>query len=243
MMKKGETPLPAYYRLQTAIQDKIESGRWKPGEPIATERGLAETHQVSIGTVKKALLNLVHEGYLYRVQGKGTFVAGTTLRRESLRYYRLMERFSGPEIELKVRFMKLKRVKGAEPARTFLKTEGNQNLFALERLFFSGNTSLIYNISYLPEGLFSGLDQIPQARFETTPLYLLLEEKYRLPTLYNRELFSAAIAEPPLAGILRVKKGTPLLHIEMLAYTYRDTPYEYRRAYCLTRRRRVFRKI
>ncbi len=243
MMKKTETPFPAYYRLQIGIRNEIESGRWKPGEIIPTEKVLAETHKVSIGTVKKALLNLVFEGYLFRVQGKGTFVAGTTLGRESLRYYRLFEHFFASEIELKVHFMKVKRLKAVEPAGTFLNIQENQNLFELQRLFFSGKTSLIYNISYLPEHLFNGLDQIPQRYFETIPLYLLLEERYRLPTLYNRELFSSIVAEPPLTGILKVKRGTPLLNIEMLAYTYKDTPYEYRQAYCLTGHQRVFREI
>ncbi len=243
MMKKVETPVPAYYRLQAAIQNEIESGRWKPGEIIPAERVLAEKHAVSIGTVKKALLNLVHEGYLHRVQGKGTFVAGTTLRRESLRYYRLIEHFTDREIELKVHFIKLNRVKAAEPASTYLRTPRNQNLFELQRVFFSGKISLIYNISYLPEHLFRGLDLIPQTRFETTPLYLLLEEEYRLPTLYNRELFSATVAASPLTGMLKIEKGTPLLHIEMLAYTYKDIPYEYRQAYCLTTPQKVFREI
>ena len=243
MIKKAEAPLPAYYRLQVGIRNKIESSCWKPGEIIPTERVLAETHKVSIGTVKKALLNLVHEGYLYRVQGKGTFVAGTTIRRENLRYYRLIEHFGGSETEFKVHFMKLKLVKASEPAGRFLEIQKNQKLFELQRIFFSGKTSLIYNISYLPEYLFKDLDQIPQALFETTPLYLLLEEKYRLPTLFNRELFSATLAKPPLTGILKVRNGTPLLHIEMLAYTYKNTPYEYRQAHCLTEPQKVFREI
>ncbi len=83
MKKTDGLPIPAYYRLQMTILEDIEKGRWRPGECIPAERSLAELHNISIGTVKKALLNLVHEGYLHRIQGKGTFVAGTTLRRES----------------------------------------------------------------------------------------------------------------------------------------------------------------
>ena len=90
-------PTPAYYKLQMMLQKEIENGRWVPGQAIPPERALAESHQLSVGTVKKAILNLVNQGYLYRIQGKGTFVAGMTLQPESLRYYRFLEDFSDEE--------------------------------------------------------------------------------------------------------------------------------------------------
>ena len=93
-------PTPAYFKLQMMLQEEIENGRWAPGQAIPTERALAEAHQLSVGTVKKAILNLVNEGYLYRIQGKGTFVAGMTLQPESLRYYRFLEDFTDKEVEL-----------------------------------------------------------------------------------------------------------------------------------------------
>lgn len=41
---------------------------------IPSERTLWETHEVSRGTVRKAVDALVEEGLLERVQGRGTFV-------------------------------------------------------------------------------------------------------------------------------------------------------------------------
>ena len=111
MKKINSDPTPVYYKLQKILQNEIESGRWSPGEKISPERSLAELHRVSINTVKKAILNLVHEGYLYRIQGKGTFVAGTALRSESLRYYRLLRDFKDDEAHLKVKLLKLRTIK------------------------------------------------------------------------------------------------------------------------------------
>jgi DNA-binding GntR family transcriptional regulator len=34
-----------------------------------------------------------------------------------------------------------------------------------------------------------------------------------------------------------------VLLIEMLSYTYRQTPYEYRKSYCLTDKRAIYREI
>jgi GntR family transcriptional regulator len=69
-----------------------------------------------------------------------------------------------------------------------------------------------------------------------------LEQSYGLPTIYNRELISVASADARVAKSLNVKQKAPLLFIEMLAYTYQDKPYEYRKSYCLTDSKKVFRE-
>jgi GntR family transcriptional regulator len=242
MRKNTPLPIPAYFRMQTVVREEIEKGRWKPGEAIPTERALAEEHRISIGTVKKALLNLTHEGYLYRIQGKGTFVAGT-ITRENLRYYRLVEHFGGIEAAMKIRFLSLTSVKCPEAARTCLGIGQKQPAFELRRLFIFNQRPVIYNISYLPEALFKNLGRLPETLFETTPLYIALENHYGLPTLHNQELFNAVPAGEEVAAILDVPKETPVLHIEMISFTYKDKPYEYRQAYCLTTRQKVFREI
>ena len=242
MVKKADAPLPVYYRLQVNIRNEIESGRWKPGEIIPTERILAETHKVSIGTVKKALLNLVFEGYLYRVQGKGTFVAGTTLRRESLRYYRLLKHFDDVEADLKVKFLKLAALPCFEPVTRHLNLNSRQKLYEIKRVFLSEEKPVVYTVSYLPHKLFNNLEELPKTLFEKVTLYKILEQNHGLPTIYNHELFQIVPAGVEVAGILNVDEQTPIFFIEMLSFTYKDKPYEYRQAFCHSGQRKLFRE-
>jgi GntR family transcriptional regulator len=243
MKKVDEPPIPAYYRLQKTIQKDIEKGRWKPGDCIPTQQSLAELHNVSIGTVRNALLNLTNTGYLYPIQGKGTFVAGTVISRESLRYYRLLERFGEAEVDLTVRLLKPIRKGSFKNAGQHLGIDADQKLYELQRLFFCGQRPMIHNISYMPADLFKGLDKFPKNKFESVPLYIILEEQYGLPTIYNRELFDAIEADSKTADLLNIPVGSPVLHIEMLSFTYNNTPYEYRTAYCNTKPQKVFREI
>ncbi len=46
-----------------------------PGEKIPSEREMADTYGVNRMTVKNAISSLVEANILYRVHGKGTFVA------------------------------------------------------------------------------------------------------------------------------------------------------------------------
>jgi GntR family transcriptional regulator len=235
-------PIPVYYRLQTLILRDIENGSLEPGSMIPPERRLVASYGVSIGTVKKAILNLVNDGYLYRIQGKGTYVAGTTLRRESLRYYKLLRQFGDEEKELSVRITVIRPMRGFQPANSHLGIKSNQNLVELIRVFFWKDTPVVFCASYLPKVLFRGIDKIPAAHFEHKTLYGIIEEKYRLPTIYNRELIGAGFPPAPAARALGIPADHPVLFIEMLAFTYRDRPYEYRRAYCVTDSWKIFRQ-
>ena len=244
VMKRAELPpIPAYYRLQKNILSDIENGRWKPGNSIPPERTLSEVHHVSIGTVKKALLNLIHAGYIYRIQGKGTFVAGTPINRESVRYYRLLKNFGDEAAILKLRLLKLQRIAYFEPAGAYLGINPDEKMYEMQRLFVTGNRPVVHSISYLPINMFKDLDQLPKTLFETVPLYKLFEGKYGLPTLYNHELFDAVPADWKAAHWLKTSEGAPILQIEMLSFTYRDKAYEYRKSFCRTRQQKVFREI
>jgi GntR family transcriptional regulator len=234
--------VPAYFKLQKKLLEEIETGQWDPGSSIPPERRLAEIHKVSIGTVKKAILNLVNEGYLYRKQGSGTFVAGTDLRRESLRYYRFLANFRGEEAKIKIKFLKLNEIDGLIPINQYLKIRKNQRLYELKRIFLSGKKPIIYTISYMPEKMFPKLNEFSKHKFEAVPIFISLEKNYGLPTIFNRELFGAVPADKEVASRLEIKEESPLLLIEMLAYTYQERPYEYRLSYCLSDMRKVYRE-
>jgi GntR family transcriptional regulator len=238
-----QDPMPVYFKLQMQLLKEIENGRWTPGQRIPPERILAETHNVSIGTVKKAILNLVNEGYLYRIQGKGTFVAGNTLQPESLRYYRFLESFEDEEVELQIKLLTLKVIKGVESINSLLMLKSNQDIYEIRRVFFREGKPVVYSVSYLPQKMFEDLKAFPIHKFENVPLYIALEESYGLPTIFNRELIKTDRANKDTAKVLAIRKGSPVLLMEMLSFTYKQKPYEYRRSYCLTDNRALFREL
>ena len=71
-IEKGKEP--ASYQLQKIIIKMIEDGDYLPGEKLYSERAMASKYGVSRMTVQYAFNELVKAGYLYRVQGSGTFV-------------------------------------------------------------------------------------------------------------------------------------------------------------------------
>lgn len=64
---------PKYMMVKEKIKEWMNDGRVKPGEKIYSESELVKMFAVSRHTVRQALGQLVHEGWLYKEQGAGTF--------------------------------------------------------------------------------------------------------------------------------------------------------------------------
>lgn len=74
-MLEKNSPKPLYQQLKDILVDAIDSEKWKANEKIPSENELSSIYGLSRMTVRSVLTDLVKEGLLYRVQGKGTFVA------------------------------------------------------------------------------------------------------------------------------------------------------------------------
>lgn len=73
---------PLYQQISEEIRAKILSGELRSGERIQSEAELSELYSVSRVTVRRAIEELVGEGYLTSRQGKGTFVNQRKLERK-----------------------------------------------------------------------------------------------------------------------------------------------------------------
>ncbi|MFM8759571.1 MAG: UTRA domain-containing protein, partial [Methylophilaceae bacterium] len=65
-------------------------------------------------------------------------------------------------------------------------------------------------------------------------LYRMYEELYGIPMVGAHEEIRAVEAPAEVAAALKLKKGTPLLQIDRIAYSYGNRPLEWRLGLCLT---------
>ena len=63
----------AYRTLAASLREAIRSGEYADGQQLPTEEQLAVRHSVSRQTVRRAMQDLVSEGIIYRVAGRGTY--------------------------------------------------------------------------------------------------------------------------------------------------------------------------
>jgi len=75
--KKKQGPLLKYREIERGLREEIAAGVWQAGDRLPGEYELAARFNVAYLTMRQAIANLLEEGILIRVRGKGTFVAGS----------------------------------------------------------------------------------------------------------------------------------------------------------------------
>ncbi|HEX8948423.1 MAG TPA: GntR family transcriptional regulator, partial [Dissulfurispiraceae bacterium] len=123
-----------YLQLTRIFLEEIKSGGWETGRRILTEEELCKKYDVSKITVRQAISNLVSEGYLMKIQGKGTYVNSVLPMMGLAMKTRLTEDMFGKEVKVE-RVILFSGVK--EPgldARNYLKTDGSIYCISCRRM-------------------------------------------------------------------------------------------------------------
>ena len=66
---------PLWLQLRLHLKRQIEDGVLSPGEQLPSEAELCERFSVSRTVVREALGQLVVDGRIYKIKGKGAFVS------------------------------------------------------------------------------------------------------------------------------------------------------------------------
>jgi len=216
------------------IERALEAGEWAPGEAIPSELDLAARFGVSQGTVRKALQALAAENLLVRRQGKGTFVATHTEEKASnFRFLRIRRNDGKPEYP-RSRLVDLRRARASAEAARLLALRTGDPVFVLRRILDYAGVPAVLDEIWLPAVLFRDLTLERCAAYPGS-MYGFFETEFGVRMLRADERLHAVGADAATAGLLRVAKGTPLLAVERVAYTYGDRPVEVRRGLCTTR--------
>src|SRR5688572_23743710 len=81
---------PLYKEVKIRLTRGLAAGEWKAGQAIPSESRLAQRFNVSVGTIRKAIDELVAERILLRQQGRGTFVATHTEDRTLFYFFHIV---------------------------------------------------------------------------------------------------------------------------------------------------------
>ncbi|GAA2802612.1 GntR family transcriptional regulator [Saccharopolyspora taberi] len=201
----GDGPLPKHVQLREILRE-LAANELLPGSPVPSERELACRYGVSRLTVREAVGQLVADGVLVRVRGKGTFtnrpridsalhLASFTedMRRRGMR----------PETEL---LGSAEQVPPADTAEA-LGLPPDRPAYWLFRLRKAdGEPMAVERGWYHPDRVPGLLD-----RPLTESLYTLLDRGYGVRLEQGTQTVLAEGADPETARLLGVRPGSPVL--------------------------------
>jgi len=218
------SPLPRYYQLREIIREKITSGHWAEGEVIPSERELGEQYGLSRMTVRQSVMDLVKEGYLYREQGRGTFVARPKITQQLSKLTGFTEDMQSRAQSTTTKVLGREMWAADEITAEKLRIKPGQPLFRVKRLRLTEAEPLALETSFIS---FIGCENLLEEDLEHNSLYHLLETKYGLPPLEAEQELEAGLAHESEAALLKIMAGGPVLLIRRTTYTERNQPLEY----------------
>lgn len=206
---------PIYDQLVEILRQNIEN-EMTPNEKMLSERGICEQYGVSRTTVRLAMAELEHMGYIYKRHGKGTFVAAINKNSQNL-----MDSYS---------FTEHMKMLGKKPTTKVLSFEvlESTNYFAenlgitpgekmikITRLRLADNLPMMLERTYLPMKEFAGLTQEVVSK---KPLYEIFREDYGEIIKVADEEFSAGILSEKESILLEVPLDSACLKLHRTTY-------------------------
>ncbi|MBE9609355.1 GntR family transcriptional regulator [Chitinilyticum piscinae] len=211
---------PLYRQVLREVMAAIEAGEWDEDESLPSETDLAKRFGVSQGTVRKALDALVADAVLYRRQGVGTFVAGTS-------DFLLRGLFTTPAgadgVKPSVELLSCVKIHAGEQLAEILGLRRAAALWQVRRLLRVG-------------GQVIGLEEmlLPEANFPSLEMRRIRELKGNLRELCWRDFgvrlkdgqvrYRAVLAGQTEARLLMTDVNEPLLQLVRLAVDFEGRP-------------------
>lgn len=213
-----ESPMPLHYQITQELKGQLENGHWQAGDLFPTDKQLMEKYQVSSTTVRRAIYELVKEGWLVRKPGKGTYVRD--------RMVETLQRLTG--------FFEEVRSKGMEPSAQILNNKeiavDKELLELIPELSDFGNVKKLYmvekvqNMNGKPVVLVQSFWPIQVGRefakhnLAKKGMYEIIQSQLNLELDEAVQIISAAVANEAQAKALQIAVGDPILKMNRIAY-------------------------
>jgi GntR family transcriptional regulator len=212
--------VPRYFEIEQALRARI--AKLGPDDPLPSDAMLCAEFGVSRMTARNAVQRLAQEGIVYRVPGRGTFVAQAPTRRQASSLLSFSEemRRQGRVPTSRVLEQRVREPTTFERAR--LRLEDGGRVIVLRRVRLADDVPMAVETAVFPESV---APVILGADLERRSLHEALLAAGRIPTAGHASI-AAEPATADDAGVLDLSVGQPLLVERRLILDDRALPLE-----------------
>ena len=206
---------PKYITVKQEIKDMLDKGELEANARFPSEKELMESYSVSRITIRRAIEELVHEGYLYKLQGKGTYVKPDKKRQDLISITSCTEDMLRLGMTPSRKVITSKIIAADKKRQDRLQLAEGEQVFLLERIYYADDEPINFTSAYLPCKLFRELEKYD---FSGDSLYRVLEEEYGVRITRAERTLEAVIAYDEIREYLNVDAGTPLILFHCITY-------------------------
>jgi GntR family transcriptional regulator len=219
---------PLYEQIKAELRARILSGTYAAHTQMPSENDLCAMFSVSRITVRQALGDLQKEGLVFKLHGKGTFVAKPKAFQNVSALQGFAEAMSSMGYEIvnvlkHIRFIPAT----AQIARRLSLPEGAK-VAEIQRVRLLNREPVSLEVTWVPEALGK---RLASADLVTRDIFLILENDCGVPLGHADVSIDAILADDEIVESLNVEEGSPVLRIERLTHGADGTPIDYEYLY------------
>lgn len=215
-----------YLEIKRQLIADIQSAQVAPGGALPSESALAERFNVSIGTVRRAVDELVAENILIRQQGRGTFVGRQDRERFMFQFFKIAGRDGSRDFP-QVKLHAFAKSKATLEEASALGLQGTPPVYRIHNVLSLKGRAVIHDHIVIAAAMFPGLTKTLFERRSGT-IYELYQTAYGVTIVGANERMRAEATDALTAQLLGLANDLPVLRIERVAFTFDQKPAELR---------------
>lgn len=233
-MNSTESRDSAYLRLARQLRTAILQHDYPEGTRLPTEAELAKTHRVSRQTVRRAFHDLVTDGLVYRVPGRGTFA--TPREEQYLRQFGSIDDLMGLSIDTAMRIVIPLHRKVDVDAAARLHQQSDR-VHTLSFLRLHDDVPFCLTTVYLPPVMGKLIESVAELAqvggCSRATIIGLLDDRLDDPIAEAEQSITVDSARPEIAEHLHCEPGLALLRIDRTYQSAAGQPVELAVSYFL----------
>ena len=228
--------VPMHTQIREIVRRRVLDGTYAPHSQMPSESQMMEAFSVSRITIRQALGDLQKEGLIFKVPGKGSFVAKPKAFQNLSRLQGFGEAMGPSGYETFSQVLSMRRVPASDAVARRLQVALGDAVYEIQRLRYLNREPISVDQSYFPLSLG---ERLAQEDLPTRDIFVILENDFGLHLTHADVQIEAISADEFLARQLRIAESSPLLRIERLTYAddqpvdfeflyYRGDAFQYR---------------
>jgi len=219
MELNSNSTIPLFTQLKEIIKDLIIEGAYVGGDKIPTEKELSIRYGVSRITVRRAVEELVKEGFLVKIQGNGTFVRENKITRKIEPTLSFSEACLLNNLAPSSKIIKKEIIVPDEQLKADMGFFPGQRVLFIQRIRYAGNVPVMCENNFYP---YEGYKFLMEEELDGS-LYHLLETKYHIKLGKTKNSYIDALrANQENSKLLNVPVGEPLFFLHTMAFDTRE---------------------
>lgn len=228
--------MPLYTQIREILRRRILDGTYPPHSQMPSESQMMSAFGVSRITIRQALGDLQKEGIIFKVMGKGSFVAKPKAFQSLSRLQGFGEAMAPSGYETYSLLLSAKQVSASPLVAQRLHLKPDTVVFEIQRLRYLNREPISVDVSYFPLDIG---ERLTQEDLATRDVFVILENDFGHNLTHADVQIEAISADESLARHLGMSEASPLLRIERLTWAgdrpldfeflyYRGDAFQYR---------------